>query len=80
MNLHLKKLGFKNMRTISYLHRGCANVNSKLEGFVWEKSGLTMYMKDMRPRTIALVNDVILFSFLGGVFGLYDGRMDSLIT
>ena len=49
MNLHLKKLGFKNMRTISYLHRGCANVNSKLEGFVWEKSGLTMYMKDMRP-------------------------------
>ena len=62
MNLHLKKLGFKNMRTISYLHRGCANVNSKLEGFVWEKSGLTMYMKDMRPPgRLALVNDAIFF-------------------
>ena len=24
--------------------------------------------------------DAIFFSFLGGVFGLYDGRMDSLIT
>ena len=40
------------MRSISYLHKGCANVNLKLGGFVWEKSGLTMYMKDMRPRTI----------------------------
>ena len=33
-----------------------------------------MYIKDMRPRT------PFFFSFLGGVFGLYDGRMDSLIT
>ena len=80
MNLHLKKLGFKNMRTISYLHRGCANVNSKLEGFVWEKSGLTMYMKDMRPPEDWPLLMTLFFSFLGGVFGLYDGRMDSLIT
>ena len=34
-----------------------------------------MYMKDMRPRLMTS-----FFFFLGGVFGLYDGRMDSLIT
>ena len=33
-----------------------------------------MCMKDMSPQT------PFFFSFLGGVFGLYDGRMDSLIT
>ena len=38
-----------------------------------------MYMTDMRHERLALVNDAI-FYFSGGVFGLYDGRMDSLIT
>ena len=32
------------------------------------------------PGQLAFVNDAIFFCFLGGVFGLYDGRMDSLIT
>ena len=34
---------------------------------------------DVYERYAPPVNDVIFF-FLGGVFGLYDGRMDSLIT
>ena len=71
----MQKLGFKEHAN-DFLHRWCANVNLKLEGFVWEKSGFTMYMKDMRPRLMTS----LFFSFLGGVFGLYDGRMDSLIT
>ena len=70
----MQKLGFKEHAN-DFLHRGCANVYLKLEGFVWEKSGFTMYMKDMRPRLTTS-----FFSFLGGVFGLYDGRMDLLIT
>ena len=35
---------------------------------------------DVYERYAPPVNDVIFFSFLGGVFGLYDGRMDSMIT